>query len=199
VLSPPTAKRFGSIRQEPVYASAENELVVTRLPDARPRAYFTSCARFAPTEDAAVAALLSPDAEGSVVLLSPGRTGGTGTPGIVPVEVASYEPDRVTLESVADRAGWVVLSDRDYPGWSATVDGAPATIERANVMVRAVAVQAGRHEIVFRYRSRFLAAGAWISGIAWGVLALAVLWSLRPRPRTPAPVLPDLAEAQAPA
>jgi hypothetical protein len=198
VLSPPSGKPFGSIRQEKVYASAENQLVVTRLPDARPRAYFTASARFAPTEERAAEALLSPDAAGSVVLVGPASPS-PGPPGIVPVEVTLYEPDRVALTSVSDTAGWVVLSDRWYPGWSATLDGRPAAIERANVMVRAVEVPAGRHEIVFTYRSRLFATGAWISGTAWLAFLGAWLFGLRPRPRTPAPVLPDLASARAPA
>jgi hypothetical protein len=60
--------------------------------------------------------------------------------------------DRIALEVVAKRNGVLVVADTDYPGWEATVDGAPAPILRANLAFRAVEVPAGTHRVEFRFR-----------------------------------------------
>ena len=63
-----------------------------------------------------------------------------------------YEPDRVELKATLDRPGLVVLADVYYPGWTLAIDGRPATIERANRMMRAAAVDRGEHTLAFTYR-----------------------------------------------
>jgi uncharacterized membrane protein YfhO len=69
-----------------------------------------------------------------------------------------------------------VLLDAWAPGWTATVDGAPATIERADLAARAVRISAGTHRIAFRYRAPGLRLGAAVSVLAWlNLLALAVV------------------------
>ena len=52
----------------------------------------------------------------------------------------------------AEQPGFVVLTDQDYPGWRATVDGVPTPILRANYAFRAVRVPGGRSVVEFRYR-----------------------------------------------
>jgi len=66
--------------------------------------------------------------------------------------------------------------DTFYPGWRATVDGQAAEIVRANYAFRAVALEAGAHQVVLRYRPRSLIAGTIVSGAALlaGLLALGV-------------------------
>jgi hypothetical protein len=69
----------------------------------------------------------------------------------------------------------LVLTDRYYPGWTATLDGRPADIHRANGFFRAVAVPAGTHEVVFRYRPRPVVLGMWISAASLLVCAGVIL------------------------
>ena len=57
--------------------------------------------------------------------------------------------NRVVIETQNEDSGMLVLSDNYYPGWSASVDGAPAEIFRANCTMRAVKVPAGRHMVSF--------------------------------------------------
>jgi len=59
-----------------------------------------------------------------------------------------------------------VVSEAYYPGWRVAVDGADAPLWRVNGMMRGVALQTGEHEVVFRFRSRSIFAGAVISGLA---------------------------------
>jgi len=77
----------------------------------------------------------------------------------------------------AEAPSLVVLLDAWSPDWRATVDDAPVPIRHANLVARAVAVPAGRHEVVFRHESRPFRRGAALSAASLLVLvALVVVW-----------------------
>lgn len=79
-------------------------------------------------------------------------------------------PEWINLAVSSDGAGWLVLADNWFPGWQATVNGAPVAIERANGFARAVALpSAGSHRVTFAYRPRSVLLGGAVSG---GALAL---------------------------
>jgi uncharacterized membrane protein YfhO len=82
------------------------------------------------------------------------------------------DANAVTINIDAERGGWLVLADTDYPGWSATVDGVDAPIFRANLAFRAVQVDAGAHEVRFEYRPGWLLPGALVSLLALVVALL---------------------------
>lgn len=77
--------------------------------------------------------------------------------------VARFSPDEIVVALEARAPGYLVLTDPHYPGWEATVDGKPAEILRADYALRAVHVDAGAREVVFRYRPRSVSLGAMIS------------------------------------
>jgi hypothetical protein len=60
----------------------------------------------------------------------------------------------VSAEIDAPAPGLVVLTEAWYPGWEATVDGAPTPIVVTNGAYRGVRVDAGVHRIELRYRAR---------------------------------------------
>jgi hypothetical protein len=84
--------------------------------------------------------------------------------------LVSYEPDEIVVDVDAPRAGLVVLNEIMFPGWQVTVDGAPATALRANYLLRAVHVGAGKHRIVWRFEPR-----GWRVLVGGYVLALALI------------------------
>ncbi|MDE7134935.1 MAG: YfhO family protein, partial [Rikenellaceae bacterium] len=58
------------------------------------------------------------------------------------------------LAYVSDNAydGVALFSEIYYPdGWSATIDGSPAEVLRADYILRAMEIPAGKHEIVFSF------------------------------------------------
>lgn len=166
---------------ETVYLDPLNEIRITRLTASWPRAYFVG--RPIPAADAAESRRLLEKAwAGHTAVIVGAEAGGTaGADGLIPAEVVSYEPDRVEVRVDAPGSGWLVLSDRDFPGWKAWVDGNETEIHRANVLVRAVRVEAGRHQVVFEYRPRSVLLGALLSGPGWMVFAgaLVVRWRRR--------------------
>ena len=89
--------------------------------------------------------------------------------------------DRVELQCTLDQDGYVLLAETWDPGWTATLDGAPAEILRANFGFRAVAAPAGTHRIEMTYRPLPLVLGLAVSGFGW----LAALACVAVRRRTP--------------
>lgn len=75
------------------------------------------------------------------------------------------ESDRLEIEVSSGANALLVLSETDYPGWEATVDGTPTRIYRANVAFRAVAVPAGVHVVAFRFRPECARAGGLATAI----------------------------------
>ena len=106
----------------------------------------------------------------------PGFPGGSA--GLRPLTLRSARPERVEIAVDAAEPGLVVLTDSYYPGWEASVDGAPAEILRANGLHRAVAVPAGRHLVAFDYRPASLRAGVAVSLGAAGLLVAVCLASV---------------------
>jgi hypothetical protein len=67
------------------------------------------------------------------------------------VRILSYANTIVEIEAEAAEDGFVVLNDVWHPWWEATLDGTPVTIQRANVLFRAVRVPRGKHVIRFEF------------------------------------------------
>jgi membrane protein YfhO len=65
--------------------------------------------------------------------------------------ITRYEPERVSISAGARRPGMLVLSDLDYPGWKAKVDGRDVPVERVDYAFRGVPLAAGSHRVEFRY------------------------------------------------
>jgi hypothetical protein len=94
------------------------------------------------------------------------------TPGRGSSTVVRYEDTRVEIRTETDGRRLLVLSDVNYPGWTATIDGEPAPILLANYAFRAVSVPAGTHTVVFRYRPTSVWYGALLSAFSCGVVTL---------------------------
>jgi hypothetical protein len=86
--------------------------------------------------------------------------------------------DEVAFEAELSRPGILVVSEVFYPDWKATVDGAPAQVMRANGVLRALALPAGRHEVVFHYDRTLIEKSAGISVGAFALTLFALVASL---------------------
>jgi hypothetical protein len=91
------------------------------------------------------------------------------------VETLSEVPGRVAFRVEQIRPQYLVIAQPWYPGWHATIDGAPAPLLRANSAFFALDVPAGAHDVELAYRP-----ASWIWGLrlaaAGLLLALASVW-----------------------
>lgn len=72
--------------------------------------------------------------------------------GIDSVVITSYTPNKIIIEAdVTGKPKFLVLSDTYYPGWKAVVDGKQHRILRADYILRAVYLSAGKHNVKFIY------------------------------------------------
>ena len=82
-----------------------------------------------------------------------------------------HQPNYVMIRATMNCQGMVILTDSWFPGWTATVDGRRAVIEKAYGAFRGVVVDAGDHTIEMRYRPWSVYVGAAMSAAA-GLIAL---------------------------
>jgi hypothetical protein len=163
---------LGGWRNVGRYVVRENERVM-------PRAFVVPRAEPLPERPAVLEKLKSTNFEKTVLLedcepsvLREDRSGSGNTP-----RFRRYEPNCVEVE-VTGAAGFLVLTDVWYPGWTATIDGEPVRVYRANYVFRAVRIPSGRHDVVFRFepvsyrRGRLISMGALTAVGLFGIFLL---------------------------
>ncbi|MCS6802099.1 MAG: YfhO family protein [Chloroflexota bacterium] len=88
-------------------------------------------------------------------------------------------PERRVVAVSLQTPAYLVFTESFFPGWQVSINGAAASLERANALFMAVLVPAGEHEVVFEYKPASVALGLWVTqtvaAIGLGVLALWLL------------------------
>jgi Bacterial membrane protein YfhO len=95
------------------------------------------------------------------------------------VEEVTYRPNHVTVKTVQQGKGFLVLMDSYFPGWTVKVDGEEKPIMRANHFYRAVQLDSGAHTLEFDYFPEGLKAGLIVSSIVCIILMALPLWRWR--------------------
>jgi hypothetical protein len=109
--------------------------------------------------------------EGHVVL-DPG-------PPLSPTEgaqVIGRTANTLTLAVIAASQRFLVVSEVNYPGWIAEVDGEVTPIVPTNVALRGILLASGTHTVVMRFRPPLFFAGITVSSLT--VLCLLIWFSL---------------------
>ena len=69
------------------------------------------------------------------------------------IQLDSYRPNKLVYSSEAQTEQLAVFSEIYYqPGWKATIDGKQVDHFRADWILRAMRIPAGKHEIVFEFK-----------------------------------------------
>ncbi len=168
-------------RHEPIW---DRRLSVWENPHVLPRAFVVYGAEVVRDGDAQIEALNKLDPRRSALLEeqpSPAvAPPSSATPALTPAQIVEASRTRMVVDAeVGSPAGVLVVSEAHYPGWSVTVDGAPAPLMRADYALRGVPLAPGHHRVVFSYASAPLRTGLLVS--FFGLLVLAALGLVRRR------------------
>ena len=90
-------------------------------------------------------------------------------------EPTGWIPEHRDLRVRSATGGRFVLVEQFFPGWHASVDGRPATIERWGGAFQAISVPAGEHHVTFEFRPASFRIGAAISLCSAILLAFVAL------------------------
>jgi uncharacterized membrane protein YfhO len=106
---------------------------------------------------------------------------GTGAEGTrVFCEVLAYASERLTMKTSSVSAGYLVVSEIFYPGWTAEVDGRRREVMRGNYLFRVIPLEKGDHEVILSFISWPFRIGAMVS-LATLLCSVWFLWRFRRR------------------
>jgi hypothetical protein len=177
----------------PVTAHDGQVAYVYRYLDAVPFASLVPMAVKVP-EDQIIPTLADPRFDGRRFLLVPtdapvGVSAPLGPVDLIDDPVRTTMPRegvyRFALATPAPRDAFLSVSENWYPDWSATVDGKPADVVRAQFSLMAVPVPAGAREVELTFRSEAYRRGRAISLGVLAALALLLLGDSALRRRRP--------------
>lgn len=179
-LMPTDRAKYRRVYQDEDVAIYENRAAL-------PRAFLAADARAA-VGGGSVAQLIETPLDPRRTLLVDGNPpltagGDAADPGTA--TITRYQPNAVVVRVDARHPAYLVLADRYEEGWRAWVDGQEAPILRANVLLRAVPLAAGQHEVLFVYDPPVVRLGTAISLATALVVLGGGWWSLRPRRAAP--------------
>lgn len=176
----PDSTRYPHPALVPLHARGVSAFAVR---DPLPRAWLVRRTRRVEGAQRALAALSAPDFDPRRVAIVSGSSGlgeelplpGTVNPGKSSLlDPITRSPSAGRFEADVDAGeepAFLVWSATFYPGWTATVDGRPARIERANHAFTGVVVPPGRHTIIFEYRPFVIRLAIYLSLLAGAVIA----------------------------
>ncbi|HVA23319.1 MAG TPA: oligosaccharide flippase family protein [Chloroflexota bacterium] len=160
---------------EKVYSGPDGQVYRNR--DVLPRAFVVPRVRVEATPQAQLDALKAVDlahvavvdrplpaqAPGSLTLPSL-ATAGEG-------RITAYSGRKITIQ--ASGPGLLVLTDNNFPGWKATVDGQPVDVLTADYTFRGVALAAGQHTVEFNFAPASLLVGGLVSALSLALIVVA--------------------------
>lgn len=91
--------------------------------------------------------------------------------------------DEVVVRTSAATPAVLVLADMAAPGWQVRVDGKPATLLTADLVLRAVALPAGEHTVTFSYHDRAFGRGLTLTVLGAILMAALLVVSCLPARR----------------
>ena len=90
------------------------------------------------------------------------------------VTLTSYKPNHLTYDVSSATGGIVVFSEIYYPGWTATIDGKPAEVGRADYVLRALQMPAGSHKVELMFYPKSVDSTETVAYTAYALLFVAI-------------------------
>jgi hypothetical protein len=151
-------------------------------PRAFPRAWVVHQAVQAPSQQVVLQRIAAGDLDlrrAAILATSPPENLGQEPASAEEVRFQSYEANRLELNVTTESPGLLVLSEAEYPGWRATVNGRSAPILKVDGALRGIQVGSGPNRISLAY----VPVSTYVGG---ALTLLAFLWILVVRAILPA-------------
>jgi len=74
-------------------------------------------------------------------------------------QIQQYTDEKIIINTHSNKPALLILTDIDYPGWQASIDGKTTDIVRADGLMRGVFIPAGDHTVTFYYFPRIFKLG----------------------------------------
>ena len=139
-----------------------------------PRASLIPTAELSPDDDATLTRMLNPTFDPAKTVLLAGGEAHLGGRGSAVVQTES--PERLHIKYTTDAPSTLLIAQAWYPGWQATIDGQTVPIQRADLLLSAIAVPEGEHTVLMAFTPRSLFLGLWVSLATAGLLILFWFW-----------------------
>ena len=91
------------------------------------------------------------------------------------IVLTDYQPNALRYEVNSAKGGVVVFAENYYPGWNSTIDGKDVAHGRANYILRAMNVPAGKHVVEFKFDPQSLHVTETVAYVSLGILLLGVV------------------------
>lgn len=142
----------------PVFQSPDGLQLVLENREVMPKAWLVPSVLNAPQPQQALAIMQNPQfnpGKLAVVEVAPplqlAELGSASTAGAGNVLISRYEGEQIDLSVNNAANALLVLGEKYYRGWKATVDGKPAVIQRVNYILRGVYLTPGSHKVEFSF------------------------------------------------
>jgi hypothetical protein len=107
--------------------------------------------------------------------------------GAATAHIVARTTSSLSVRVRSGRGGWLVIRQAFAPGWTATVGGTPATVQRADIAFQAVRIPPGTYVVRFAYHPASIEIGGLISAVSVvvtaGLLFVALRWRRQTRTR----------------
>ena len=148
----PKLFQLGSVKY--VYENRNNESVLTEIKDYLPRAYVAYNWIYSNNANNSVKNILSKDFNPNTEVVIEGKLNIASRKylPIQPVKIVKYETNYIRIDANATENGLLVLTDTNYTGWKAYVNGKEEKIVQTNYLFRGVSISKGENIIEFEYQ-----------------------------------------------
>ncbi len=178
----PDARREAGLQADDFTAIVRTNgpYAVFEVPDVLPRAGLYTDWEVLPDDAVTLSRLKDPSFDPHARVLLAAAPGITPTPGAGSgtARLERRAPRHLVYRTEADAPAVLLVNDRWHPDWQVRIDGQPATLLRANHIMRAVAVPAGTHTVTFDFNPAAGTLYVSIATLAAGLLLAGFLtWS----------------------
>jgi uncharacterized membrane protein YfhO len=111
-------------------------------------------------------------------------SGGVAADSSATIKQTAFDNENIKYESNSNAPHVAVFSEIFYKDWKAYIDGKEAPIAKANYVLRAMLIPAGKHNIEFKFEPGVYHTGSTITAItSWLIFVLLlgfIGWLVRP-------------------